>query len=708
MAQVLKPKKILYGETAVYIFQKTVTAEKITESFVSIFAEDRYKLYINGTLVSFGPQKSGIGIKYYDRIDITPYIKIGDNEIIVKVLSLCSANHKAEEYIPLTSVMRSGGAFLALWGNIGENIIETDKSWLCKRAANIEFVRPVLSHYVGLSENVSANDFEALENAVEIMPIAPNKGKTVHIHENNPWFCNERTVPYLLMSEKTLESIGNGVFDAGEIITAYPSFSFSGHGKVKITYAESFTFLENGEYVPHRCDDESGVLYGDNDIIEVDGATKFEPYWLRTFRFIKLEISGSVKTENIEINEINYPLNEKSEYDFENAEDNKLFEMSIRTLKRCMGETYMDCPYYEQLQYAMDTYLQQLFTYQLTGDDRLARKSIDDFAASYRAGGITQSRYPSQTPQYIPGFSLFFIFMVREHLRRYNDKAFVKKYLCIMDGILDWFDDRSEGGFVAQTPYWNFVDWSPEYDFGAPVGDGGLSVYTLMYAKALCEAAEVNREFKRYDTANEYISRAEIAKNAVKEKCRDKKTGLYADTPDMKHFSVHPQIWAVLCGLDVGESAKNLMENALKLKNNASYSYLYFLYRALEMAGIYEKKEETINELKSLIPMNCTTIPERVISPRSECHAWSAIVLYEYTSRVLGVEVLDAKDKTLIIKPYTEGRNYAKGFVGTPWGYVWCSWQKNGDKLEVDAKVPKGTKAKVVLPSEEEYVIDNS
>lgn len=38
-----------------------------------------------------------------------------------------------------------------------------------------------------------------------------------------------------------------------------------------------------------------------------------------------------------------------------------------------MMETFMDCPYYEHLQYIMDTRLQMLFTYAVSNDTGLVK-----------------------------------------------------------------------------------------------------------------------------------------------------------------------------------------------------------------------------------------------------------------------------------------------------------------------------------------------
>ena len=172
-----------------------------------------------------------------------------------------------------------------------------------------------------------------------------------------------------------------------------------------------------------------GTLNGIYDLVDVDGEVTFEPFWFRCARIIRIETEGDVQLKEFTFTEAGYPMTYPETCDFGRETDNKLWKISVATLMRCTQESYMDCPYYEQLQYAMDTSLQMIFNYQLNNDDALARKAIRDFRLSQRADGLLSSRYPTVEPQYIPSFSFYYIFMVAEHYKRFGDKALVRENL---------------------------------------------------------------------------------------------------------------------------------------------------------------------------------------------------------------------------------------------------------------------------------------
>lgn len=52
--------------------------------------------------------------------------------------------------------------------------------------------------------------------------------------------------------------------------------------------------------------------------------------------------------------QVNYPIGVKAEWKEPAMKENeKIWEVSIRTLRNCMFDGYSDCPFYEQLQYAL-------------------------------------------------------------------------------------------------------------------------------------------------------------------------------------------------------------------------------------------------------------------------------------------------------------------------------------------------------------------
>ena len=701
MYNLITHKDVKQNENTLYYFRKTYTVNEITESKINIFADSRYKLYINGKLAAIGPLRASSEVKFFDTVDITKYLKKGENVFEVAVLQLASKPY-SEEYRFLEAILRSGGMSLAVWGNAGDNEVITDDEWLVAKETGLEFIRVPSEFFAVASLNEKVTEgyrkpvYEKAAYAGNLYSLCDETGHCAQIVHP----VRRRTIPMMFFDEKEFATVKNGIYDAGQVTCGYVRFKLSGKGSIKLTYAESMVVCENGKYVKRRRDDENGIVTGDYDIINVDGECDFETFWMRTFRYIKAEITGNVEVIYADYIETGYPISIPNDYDFGNETDNKLFEISANTLKRCMHETYCDCPYYEQLQYTMDTHLQILFTYQLSTDKRLAEKAIDDFAQSYRPGGLTQSRFPTNKAQYIPGFSLFYIFMMYEHSKRFSDKAFTRRYIHIADGIIDWFFGRLDGYLVKRSNLWDFIDWSEGYNkSGMSTAEGPITVYSLMLIKALENLCEMH-EFLG-NTLPDYKAVAEKIRKDIKSRCYDENSGLYASSPEKDQFAQHTQIWAVLCGLEEGENAKRLLEKSFGLKCKVTYANMYYLLRAMELAGMYDKTDEAIADLKKLPELGCTTVPEWYGEDvRSECHAWSAVVLYEYTARVLGVTY---RDGTIYIKPYIKGRNCARGSVATPQGMVFVEWKTKGSDFNVQIKLPENLTAELTMPNGETH-----
>ena len=141
-----------------------------------------------------------------------------------------------------------------------------------------------------------------------------------------------------------------------------------------------------------------------------------------------------------------------------------LWTTGWRTARLCAHETYMDAPYWEQLQYVGDTRIQALISYVMTGDSRLARQAILNLDDSRVPEGITQSRYPSAVPQFIPPFSLLWVGMLHDYWMYVDDEPLVKETLPHTRTVLDWFAAQQRpDGLLGRMGWWEFGDWTADY-----------------------------------------------------------------------------------------------------------------------------------------------------------------------------------------------------------------------------------------------------
>lgn len=689
-----------FSENKIIYFRKHFTAANGSDFKIKIFADARYKLYLNGSFVNAGPSKANDLELFYDEFDLGKYLKAGENEIEVRVLCLAS-EALAKQHRFITSLRRSGMGVLEISGTLdGEQFI-TDKTWECAVENAVEFIVPEYAYYTGIPEHIKASDYKKVkwEEATEVV----DEEKLIYYGEPSFWYSYPSMIPSPKLVKKQIRLKPNSVYDFGYLATAYLEICLKGKGRVKLTYAERYTKEGSDDRA-----DLSGEILGDYDIIDLDGELLFEPYWFRCFRFIKIEVDGDVEFTNAYVYETGYPIEISDEYDYGDETDNKLWEISRRTLKRCMHDTFNDCPYYEQLQYAMDTYLQSVYAYQVSPDDRLQRKAIRDFAMSQGAEGLTQCRTPSAQKQYIPSFSLYYVMMVVEHFNRYGDKNILDENIPHIMRVFSWYRRHSSADYlVEKSVYWHFIDWAADFMayWGVPPTEEGaaLGIESLILSYTLKQVARITEGTAYESIGREYSDWAQKINNSVNKLLYSEEKGLYSNTENKQLFSQHAQVWAVLSECADENRAKKIMEKSFELiGSQTTFAYAFFLFRALEKTGLYELRKDMLDQLRQLVHNNCSTVPETPVNARSECHAWSAVALYEFTAMDLGINQADGK---IIINPYTKERKSAKGTVYTAFGAVYVSWEKKDGKLFISYKAPDGVPVEVVTDDECETVI---
>lgn len=372
----------------------------------------------------------------------------------------------------------------------------------------------------------------------------------------------------------------------------------------------------------------------------------------------------------------------------------------------------MDCPHYEQQQYIMDSYIESMILFRMSSDYKLIKKAIIDFAHSQTPDGLLYANSPANYCQIIPNYSLFWIIMLKSYILYSGDIDIMNELIGTIEKILSWFiNNFNDKGLTNNGQYWPFVDWVKCWKIGVPI-DGRTSSLTytnLLLSYALKEASELCTLIGRNGLKLDYDTyRKELNANIIKH-CYDKEKNLFRDTDTSQHYSQHTTIMAVLSELVTGDDAKNLMERTLNDETiiKCSYSMNYFLFRALEKTNLYNFCKTSLKDWVNMLELNCTTWCESLDYPRSECHGWSAVPLYELSAIVLGVNPISNGFKIARINPQINHLDYAKGKVPTPYGDIYVSWEKKNENLFLEIKSPKEITKEITISKDKTIVTDD-
>ena len=707
----------------IFHFRKAIgLSVKPTRFVVHVSADNRYRLFVNGRAVAMGPARSDTQHWNYETLDLAPFMQAGRNVLAAQVWNMGEGTPFAQMSYQTGFVMQGDGDT--------EKMVNTDGSW--KVYQNTAY-SPVKNDNAKLRTYIVVGDGDRVDAARypwgweepgfddkdwPMVKLVGYPTKPRGLGTDGNWGLVPRQIP--MMEERTerlatVRRVENGsmdtnfllgkapvtipanikatfLLDNGVMTNAYPELTVSkGNGTVvTMTYAEALVDAKNQK--GNRNDVEGRTMLGFEDQFVADGSGRrtFRPLWFRTYRYLQLTVE--TKDERIILEDLTgqftgYPFGQKAQFATNDTTMKAIWDVGWRTARLCAGETYYDCPYYEQLQYVGDTRIQSLISLYVSGDDQLMRKAILDYDHSRFNDGLTQSRYPSADFQVIPTFSLFWVCMVHDYWMHRTDDAFVKSMLPGILSVLNWHEQRlAKTGLNGPLTWWNFVDWSTwqnaadEIAGGVPAGarNGGSSILTLQQAYTYGRAGDLLAHYGQNERAEHYRELGRRLSKAVYAECWDAGRGLMADTPAKNSFSQHANILAVLTDAVPITQQTALLQKTITDSSitQTTFYFKFYLFEALKKTRMGDQFIAQLKPWRDMLAMGLTTFAEQPEPTRSDCHAWSASPLYEFLSITCGIRPAEPGFRSVRIEPFLGNLTTVNGRMPHPMGEIAVQFER--------------------------------
>jgi len=716
------------NDYGVYYFRNTVTINSLPKSLnVLISADTRYKLYVNGTYVTFGPARSDIKHWKYDSINIYPYLKIGENSIAVQVYNF-GKDKPVAQLSSKTAFIFKGSAGLEDVMNTGKGNwkVIKDNAW---QATKLEWWDWANGWYaIGCTDSLGAeqsiwgwqeNGFD--HSSWSDAKILPNvdcewvlEVRDIPLmHEKITRFNSIRRISGITGSDNFIKGTGtlsipanktmSMILDHDMLTMGFPVIKTS-KGKnsvIKITYAESpFTnYAEKGGKKVHRDSLTGADIYGPFDKFSPDGGSErmFSPNWIRVFRYVKLDIVTA--SEELIINDFYnqytaYPYTENARFNSNDNSITPIWNASWKTMELCSFETMMDCPYYEQLNYAGDNHNQAITALYMSGDDRLIKSSTKHILNSINSLGILSACYPldPKTKIIIPTYSLHTIDMLHDLYYFKGDVTLFSEYENTVKSILNWYDSKTAvNGLLGPLTEWNFVDWVFPNGEPSNAKTGGSALISLIFIKAMQDASDLFNATNNSAEANKWNEKAITMKSAVYNQCWDAAKNMMAETSAKNSYSEHTNSYAVITGTINQETGKTALLNCIQ-NANVTRTTPYFkchFFDALTRCGLGFRILDYMDVYKNQLNFGLSTLCEHEsVLSRSDCHAWNSHINFYLLYTIAGIQPMQAGFNSVLIKPELGNLNNINASIPYKDGNIEVNLAKSGSGLTGTVVLP--------------------
>lgn len=502
------------------------------------------------------------------------------------------------------------------------------------------------------------------------------------------------------------------VVDLGEQRSGYIGFELeAAAGTILDVYG--IEHIE-GNYRQHTYGLDNTVRY-----ICRDGRQSYLSPVRRGCRFLIVTVrqaAAPVKLYEIYMNQSSYPLPERGSFRSSDSLLNEIWQISRRTTKLCMEDTFVDCPAYEQTFWVGDARNEALVNYYVFGATDIVKRCLDLVPGSGSRNPLYLDQVPSGWNSVIPNWTFFWMIACQEYVEHTDDSEYAKSIWPAVQRALDAYYEHIDGNGLFNIRSWNLLDWAP---IDQP-NRGIVTHQNLFFMKAMRLSAALAERAGQPEQASVWQERSKALRVAVNEHLWDEERQAFLDCIHKngrrsERFSVQTQVIACLCAASDGERKSALERHVLQPPDDwtqiGSPFMSFFYYEVLAELG---RSDVLVNDIRlqygRMLDHGATTCWEMYPSydenransdmlTRSHCHAWSAAPGYFLGREILGVRPLDAGWRKVQIAPEPAGLRWASGAVPLPGqGEINVSWSLNEDKMQLSVTAPEGIELDIVWP----------
>lgn len=599
---------------------------------ISVYGD--YAIYVNECLSGFGQYADFSSYKVYDTIDLSSYVKNGENKVKILVWHIGAGS--------LTQQNNGCGLRYSIYID-DEILTQSNDGCLC--ALSNEYIshqKQIITAQLGFSYTYDTRNLPLnIEKTVQV------EGPSVLYERPNKKVVLSDNVEGKLIDKKLR------IYDLGKEYCGFLNIRFCANNgqEVKVAYGEH---LKDGKVRRLIGDRDFSVNFiGNGKIADVTGVFR-----RLGCRYLQVLCDENVEVQYIGIVETQYPFNEITA-DIDDPLRRQIYDVSVRTLRLCAHEHYEDCPWREQAMYIEDSRNQMLCGYYAFDNLEFAASAIVSMLQGQRQDGLFEICFPSEWKFTIPSFSLVFPLVVLEYTQAAKDTSIAKKALPAIEKMLNFFNERvSKNGLfktVSEKSLWHFYEWSGnldgnyfsknEFDKKRDGYDVVINAFLSMAYKKTAEICNVLGEFFKEEY---YLEKQTKCNKSINDMFFNIEKGMYRTYEDEETYSQLANSLCILCGACSEDLKISLAEKLAGGYNGWTKNTLsmnVFRFDALLDADKKRFAPIVLSEIdkiySAMLEQGATSFWETekgcddFDGAGSLCHGWSAIPIYYY--HILGI-----------------------------------------------------------------------